>query len=85
MPKKTTDQILSQASKKKKLIAFDNDTDTIIGIGSLGDVREMIECYADDAGYDEDDIMNLIMVYELGPVRKIDAYPKGLEVFIEED
>lgn len=82
--KKTTDQILSQASKKKSFIAFDNDSDELIGIGSLADIKEMIECYADEQGYDAEAVEDLIMVYELGPVKAINAAHRGLEIIIED-
>ena len=68
----------------KNFIAFDDNTEKIIGIGSLADLKEMIECYADEEGYDEDDVARLILVYELGPVKTINAFPKGLEIFIED-
>jgi hypothetical protein len=68
----------------KQFIAFDNNNDTIIGIGSLADIKKMIECYADEEGFNEDAVDDLILVYELGPLKKISAYPKGLEIFIED-
>jgi hypothetical protein len=68
----------------KQFIAFDDNTDTIIGIGSLADIKEMIECYADEEGFNEGDVDALIVVYELGPVKKINAYPKGLEIFFQD-
>jgi len=82
--KKTTDQILSQASKKKSFIAIDKDIEQLIGIGSLADLKHMIQCYADEQGYDAEAAEDLIMVYELGPAKEINAAHRGLEIYIED-
>lgn len=68
----------------KQFIALDSDSDVLIGIGSLGDLKKMIECYADEQGYDADAVNDLLIVYELGPVRAINAVQKNLEVFIKD-
>jgi|GEM_PF-2956146 len=68
----------------KQFIAFDNDTEELIGIESLDDLKEMIACYADEQGYDAEAVVDLITVYELGPVKTIDAAHRGLEIIIED-
>jgi len=66
MPKKST------ASKPlpPNYIAFDDDQKQVIVIGTKEQVIEAIQEYTDYECWDEDGIVDFIMVYELG--KKID-------------
>lgn len=70
-------------SPEKKYIAFDDYTETIIGKGSRKDILNLIEVHVEEEGYDEDDVIENIAVFELGEEMTVRAFPKGLEITIE--
>ena len=67
---------------EKQYIAFDEDNDTVILIGTLKEVGEAVEEYADSEGFDADGVEDFIKVYELGPQKDLEVYPGRLEVVI---
>jgi hypothetical protein len=67
---------------EKQYIAFDENSDTVILIGTLKEVGEAIEEYADSEGFDVDEVSGFIKVYELGPQKDLEVYPGRLEVVI---
>ena len=67
---------------EKQYIAFDENSDTVILIGTLKEVGEAIEEYADSEGFDVDGVEDCIKVYELGPQKGLEVYPSRLEVVI---
>jgi hypothetical protein len=62
MPKKST------ASKPlpPNYIAIDNNHEDIIAIGTKEQIVEAIQEYCYDSGWDENDVEDLVNVYELG-------------------
>ena len=73
----------TKTALEKKYIAFDDYTETIIGKGSRKDVLNLIEVHVEEEGYDEDDVIENIHVFELGEEMTVNAFPKGLEITIE--
>lgn len=47
-------------------IAFDEDRDEIIAVGTKEQVLDNIKSYCESEGWDEDDIQTSVKVYELG-------------------
>lgn len=67
---------------EKQYIAFDENNDTVILIGTLKEVGEAVEEYADSEGFDVDEVDGYVKVYELGPQKGLEVYPGRLEVVI---
>ena len=67
---------------EKQYIAFDENNDTVVLIGTLKEVGEAVEEYADSEGFDVDEVSGFIKVYELGPQKDLEVYPGRLEVII---
>lgn len=77
MPRKKT------TAPEKQYIAFDDYTETIIARGPLKEVVELIEVHVEDEGYNEDDVIENIGVFELGEEMTVRAFSKGLEITVE--
>lgn len=61
-------------------IAFDEDRDELIVVGTKEEVLDNIKSYCESEGYDEDDIQTSVRVYELG--KQIDFHvERQLEVY----
>ena len=67
---------------EKQYIAFDENNDTVVLIGTLKEVGEAVEEYADSEGFDVDEVSGFIKVYELGQQKDLEVYPGRLEVVI---
>ena len=76
MSKKTT------ASKPlpPMYIALNDNNDSIIAMGTKEQVIEILQDYANDEGWDEDDIECFVMVYELGKQINLQV-EKQLEIY----
>lgn len=51
---------------EKQYIAINNNSEDIIAIGNKKDVIELIQEYCYGEGWDQDDIEDFVVVYELG-------------------
>lgn len=71
-----------KATPEKQYIAFDDYTETIIGKGPLKTITELIEVHVEEEGYNEDDVIENIAVFELGEEMTVSAFPKGLEICV---
>lgn len=49
-----------------KYIAFDNENDTIIHIGSLDQVAKAVTDHCGSEGWDPEDIEDYVLIYKLG-------------------
>ena len=61
-------------------IAVDENADSIIVMGTKEQVIEILQDYANDEGWDEDDIECFVMVYELGKQINLQV-EKQLEIY----
>lgn len=69
--------------REKQYIAFDTWKESVIDKGSRQVVLTSIELHVEEEGYDENDVIENIQVFELGEEMTVRAFPKGLEITIE--